>query len=774
MRGGMTRRLWTATISAAVAVITAMTGMTVLSTASAAPPLPLGDAPETAAGSCWQIHKERPTAPSGAYWLLTPQLPAPGRFYCDMQGAGGGWVLIAKGRDGWTQDYVGKGDPSALLSEGPTGTPRTTTQLPSATVTALLGGARVDQLAGGVRIRRAVDTTGSTWQEVRAEFARRDRWAWTFGAPHPMRKWRVGSVSGSGGITKSFGSQNSYNRVTTWPRPTQSFRLGFAFGDGVAGSTSDTSFLWSATDGVGPALPYAEVYIRPRVTSTDKGFRTIRDAGTTATNRPQLPENRALDSPWGVTGIAGAGGREGNVEVQALAEGNGIMYVAGNFAEVEHATSHNRVAQPFLAAFRVSDGEWVSSFRPRLNEQVRALAVLPSGAVVAGGDFTEANDNEAAGLVALNPTTGATDTSWTAGVDRRGDPGSVRTLKVHAGQVYVGGRFNRIIGGDRDGWLTAPNLARVTAGVGTPSANWRPWPNGTVNDVDVSASGARLYAAGFFARFDDGRERAYRVVSLTTSVPAARSGKLWNPTWSHPTANYQRAIAAVGQRIYVGGAQHSLFGFAARRFQRRSAAILNPRGDIQDIAVEPEDDIVFAGCHCNSYSFEGADSWPDLGSTWRQADYINWVGAWRASTGARLPQWTPSMRSRLGSGIWAIQMDSTGTLWAGGDITQVTTRSTAGRWSGGFARWPSGDATPPPRPSGLALVGQSADTVTLKWQPVSDPSGVTYHVLRGDRPIASTTSTSITVPRRTSRRYFVRAIDGAGNMSASTRVLTVR
>jgi cellulose 1,4-beta-cellobiosidase len=45
--------------------------------------------------------------------------------------------------------------------------------------------------------------------------------------------------------------------------------------------------------------------------------------------------------------------------------------------------------------------------------------------------------------------------------------------------------------------------------------------------------------------------------------------------------------------------------------------------------------------------------------------------------------------------------------------------------------------------------------------------------MRGDRPIAVTSSTSVTVPEGDSNRYFVRAADNAGNISASTAVLEI-
>src|SRR5690242_3479999 len=60
-----------------------------------------GTTAATAAASCWGIKQAHPTSPSGVYWLQTPALDRPGQYYCDQATAGGGWVLIGRGRENW-------------------------------------------------------------------------------------------------------------------------------------------------------------------------------------------------------------------------------------------------------------------------------------------------------------------------------------------------------------------------------------------------------------------------------------------------------------------------------------------------------------------------------------------------------------------------------------------------------------------------------------------------------------------------------------------------
>ena len=124
--------------------------------------------------------------------------------------------------------------------------------------------------------------------------------------------------------------------------------------------------------------------------------------------------------------------------------------------------------------------------------------------------------------------------------------------------------------------------------------------------------------------------------------------------------------------------------------------------------------------------------------------------------------------------MWAIQMDSRGTLWVGGDIESVTTKSKAGKWAGGFARYDASDSTAPPTPSNFRVTAQGTDTVDLAWNLVADAGGgVRYEVLRDDRTVAFTTGNvnTLTVPKGGNNRFFLRAIDKAGNYSATTSVL---
>ena len=160
----------------------ALAGLVATSPVAAATPAVLdGSQSSLAAASCWQIKQQAPASADGLYWLQTAQLIAPQQFYCDMTTDGGGWVLVGRGRDGWTWADGGQGSVASLRTT-PTGTGAfAPAAVSSTTINGLLGGGRVDALADGIRVRRAEDSAGTTYQEMRIEASNRATWSWAIG-----------------------------------------------------------------------------------------------------------------------------------------------------------------------------------------------------------------------------------------------------------------------------------------------------------------------------------------------------------------------------------------------------------------------------------------------------------------------------------------------------------------------------------------------------------------------------------------------------------------
>ena len=776
---GSSRR---ARLALALAVPVALIA-SLLSVASpaAATEVPLtGATANSAAASCWEIKQNLPDSSDGVYWLLTPQLKAPTQFYCDMTTDGGGWVLIARGREGWKGQYNGLRSAVTMRTTVSGTAAFATAQLPGKTVDALLGGGRVDALADGVRVRRATNADGTAWQEVRFKYQSRDRWAWTFGAEHRVSSWRFDSVTGSGGQTASFGQNNIYNRVDTNAPQAQAYVGGIAYGAGVTGTNSPTTYLYSSTNGGGNARPFAQMFLRPKLRMSDFALAPIPTDGTTAITQRELPQSDAITTAWGVAGLANGSGGELNTEVAAFGQAGSTVFVGGNFQyaqRTQNATGSDRVSQPYVAGFNVDTGELVTTFRPVLNGQVKALAGLPDGRIAVGGQFSTVNGQPASGIAFLDRTTGDLS-GWQPQVENRSSGGiaQVRGLSVQGNQLYIAGSFTHILV-EGESTAGAWNGGRVNLATGQPDTDWNPRFNGTSVGVDASDQGDRTYFSGYFRQSDT--VPAISAASVDTAYNGTLSAPGWTPQFSKPGVDYsgniwQFGVAEAAGKVWLGGSEHSLFTYDRDDFTRTAGSITKNGGDFQ--AVSAAGNTIYGGCHCGDWVYSNAFEWSGIGNAWTQGDKMNLLGAWDAESGTYLHEFSPILSARQGYGVWALFTDSNGTLWAGGDISRSVRANEVAQWSGGYVRFRARDIEPPTTPGGFTSTTPTT-TATLTWAASTDDRGpITYEVLREDRVIATTTATArtLTVPVGTeATRYFVRATDAAGNRSPSTPALTV-
>lgn len=753
-------------LAALVAAGALLASLIVPTAANAALAAPDGLSAATAAASCWEIKQVTPAAPSGVYWIGTPALGAPERFYCDQSTNGGGWVLIGRGREGWSHSNEGKGTPASVRGTITGQAAFAPLQLSSKVIGALLNGAAVSSLPDGVRLRRATNTEGTSWQESTFKFSSpRVEWSWVFENEQRVGAWKIGSTTGTGGITKGFGSGTGQGRIDTSAGKIQGWKPGFGFGTDSRGTTSSTSYVWAPSTTAPNPKPFTQVYLRPKLLSSDV-FSAIPDTGTAKVQNTPVAESMALPTVWGVNGLgAGPTTLEGSNEVSAFAEGNGMVYVGGNFLRVQRtSTGTGMVSQPYLAAFDVQTGEFVSTFRPVLDNQVKSLAVLPNGRLAVGGYFDTVNGAARRAFVVLNPATGATDAGYTTKLVNNISGGitAVRSLDVQGTWLYLGGSFTHLTGGTVTSQTYLRAAGRISVANGTPDGTWNPEFNGTVMSLDASAKGDRTYFAGYFTTSKTTTAVKAAVVRTadTTVIP-------WKVDFSTPTANYQQAVKEIGSKVWLGGSQHMLYSYDRAAMSELSTNIAKWNGDIQ--AISTDGSVVYAGCHCFYNVYAGARRYPDIGTSWTQSSEINSAGAWDNATGKRLTQFSPILSQRAGAGAWALFNDSTGTTWFGGDFTRSVKPGFVSQWSGGFVRFQRNDAQAPTTPTALTVTATDGGDA-LSWTGSTDNRGsLSYQILRNDRVIASTTARTATVPTAPAgTKYFVRAVDPSGNWSAST------
>ncbi len=345
--------------------------------------------------------------------------------------------------------------------------------------------------------------------------------------------------------------------------------------------------------------------------------RRISDAGEAASVLPVQLYNRAEPLAWGVSTDAAdqaptAYIRESRpAPVWALQPLGDRVFVGGRFLQVQKTSDGTKASRPFLAAFDRASGEWINSFAPTFNGPIFALAVLPSGKLLVGGEFTEVNGVPRKGLVAIDPITGETDPVFSGRLNIA-DPAKpmVHGIDIQLPWVYVAGRFGSAVGGPAPRTVGAlENAARFDATTGLPDKTWIPLVDGTVWDIAASPTNDRVVLAGSQRSVNgDAAQKGMALLDGTTGAPVPGA-----PPWLDNAFGqyFTWTAASIGDRFLVGGSPHAFTDVnkADRSVRRRHEGYMadtvgkftswqNAGGDFQAIVVTPYETI--GACHCTS------------------------------------------------------------------------------------------------------------------------------------------------------------------------------
>jgi len=232
-------------------------------------------------GSCNKLSDARGKA-SGlhTFRLLSGDVP----LYVDSSYDGGGWILIGRGRQDWDWLEEGRGVAADVGATVGTSAAFTPAYLHADLVNGLIASEGIDLRNTQVRIRRATNNAGSSWQEVSWAFSAETSWRWQLdlwaaSVSQTVATSTLGTGATATGTTTTAGS-NNHTRVWTSQYVPHDDRKGFSYGSTVTiGSNLSTDFLWEYAN-ENYAIPYTEVYIRrPLCTaSTCSGFGTCSEA----------------------------------------------------------------------------------------------------------------------------------------------------------------------------------------------------------------------------------------------------------------------------------------------------------------------------------------------------------------------------------------------------------------------------------------------------------------------------------------------------------------
>ncbi len=171
------------------------------------------------------------------------------------------------------------------------------------------------------------------------------------------------------------------------------------------------------------------------------------------------------------------------------------VYVAGKFTTARPAGSpagSNTTPRSNLLAYNVTTGVLISSFNVPLNAQGLAITASPDGTrVYVGGDFTTAGGGAYYRIVAIDTSTGLPITSFRPSVGSQ-----VRAITATNTSVYIGGTFTSVNG------VTRNHLAKLNASNGSVDSTWVANADDVVDAIAVHPDGNEVYAGGRFTHMD--------------------------------------------------------------------------------------------------------------------------------------------------------------------------------------------------------------------------------------------------------------------------------
>ncbi|QIZ97877.1 PKD domain-containing protein [Leifsonia sp. PS1209] len=187
------------------------------------------------------------------------------------------------------------------------------------------------------------------------------------------------------------------------------------------------------------------------------------------------------------------------------------VYVAGKFSTARPAGSpagSNTTPRSNLLAYNITTGALITSFNVPLNAQALAVAATPDGSrVYVGGDFTTAGGGNYYRIVAISTATGQIVSSFRPIMESQ-----VRALAATNTAVYAGGTFSSVNGTSRG------YIAKIDASNGSLMTGWTASADYVVDALAVSPDGSKVYAGGRFKNVNGSAHYGLAMLTGTTGT----------------------------------------------------------------------------------------------------------------------------------------------------------------------------------------------------------------------------------------------------------------
>jgi hypothetical protein len=373
-----------------------------------------------------------------------------------------------------------------------------------------------------------------------------------------------------------------------------------------------------------------------------------------------------------------------------ILNGSGLPFTGGIIkvrSQSPNADFTDRVAKWNLATYL-----WERAFPALVGDAIDGTvsAIADAGPVIyVGGSFTLAGNVDANNVACWDKYT----RTWSAlgSRDQNGVNGSVTSLAVIDGELYVGGIFSSVSSSGQNA-ISANNIARWSAAAGSWSPLGSALQNGTHSHVSALAVlGSDLYVGGAFTSVSNSSQGA---VSANRIARWNTSGSFWSALGS-PTQNGTNegvfSLAVSGTELFVGGeftgVQSNTQSYVPSEFVARWSTITStwiPMGAVERNGTNTG---VFALAVIGTDLYVGGNFNTVFSTNWERIS-ANRIARWSMTSGTWSPlgSTTQNGLDRFGGDVWCLAASGTD-LYVGGSFTNVNSSNSSIQSANRIARW---------------------------------------------------------------------------------------